>query len=565
MKNKLTSKQVKKLLKEKTFMFTTWNCEYLGRYMHHNFYLPIKELFKEVILWDPKKRFIKYGSTEMKRRLIEAVGENKPDYILFTVWGCGDFESIDLVEKFREVSPNSKIVGFYADDDRDFEISSRFYAPFIDYNIVVQPNFTHKYIEEGNKAYSFYVIDTKNYAPSKLEKKYDVSFIGTPNHSRLEVMKLLMKNGVKLNIWGNGWLEYLEFRDICHDEVYGKEFNKIICQTKVNLGFTKNQEGLPHFKARVLENAALKAFTLVDYFKGYLDFFEENKEIVMFKDNDELIKKINYYIKHDKKREDVAEKAYKKTIERLDIMERLVKIFKEILEEEDDFKPKQPPKIDKKIIKITKDKMNLSNEELKSLVNKCDYVTFGTNEIEENKLKEYFQIYSLEKTKKDISLCSYYIGSSGLGNIMRFRPFHAFKNLEREKFNGLLNINAVMVSKNYFLENMEKFKSGFNGKIIDFIDDKNTIFIDLPLFRTDKINNEINSTINTLGAGAFSKAFQPNFVLKIYSRMHNKNLLNDSYVYKLVFNSFFKGNTAVLKYLYSSYFNKSNWDKLKKL
>ncbi|MDP4039123.1 MAG: glycosyltransferase [Candidatus Pacearchaeota archaeon] len=565
MGKKLTLKETKTLLKQKTLMFTSWNCEYPERYMHQNFYLPIKELFGDVILWDPKKRLIKYGPTEMKRQLIEAIKEKNPDFILFTVWGCGDFESIDLIKEFRKASPNSKIIGFYADDDRDFEISSRFYAPFIDYNIVVQPDFTDEYIKEGNKAYSFYVVDTKNYTPLNLEKKYDVSFIGTPSPSRLEVMRVLMNEGIKIELWGRGWLEYPEFRDVYHGEVNREDFNKIISQTKVNLGFIKNQEGKPHFKARVLENAALKTFTLIDYFEGYKLFFEEDKEIVMFKDTKDLIDKIKYYLENEKERESIAEKAYERVAKDLDIIERLIVIFKDIFEEEETFKPRMGWKLDEKVIKLRGDNLKLSSEELKDLVKNYNYITFQTSETKEFDKKEYFQIYSLQKTNKDISLSSYYIGSSGMGHIMRFRPFHAFTNLRKEYFDKLVNIDAVMVKKDYFVNNAEKFKEVFDGGIINFINDENTIFVDIPLFRTDNVNKGIISTINVLGTEAFAKAFQPNFAMKIYSRMHEKKLLGDPYIYKLLWSSLFGGNISILKYLYQAYHNKSNWDKLQRL
>ncbi len=43
-------------------------------------------------------------------------------------------------------------------------------------------------------------------------------------------------------------------------------------------------------------------------------FFEEGKEIIGYSKADELIKKINYYLKHDAERIDIAKKAYRRVI-----------------------------------------------------------------------------------------------------------------------------------------------------------------------------------------------------------------------------------------------------------
>ena len=565
MAKKLTLNETKKLLKDKTILFNMWNCEYTDKYMYQNFYPPIKELFKEVILCDPKKRLIKYGPNEMKRILIDSVKINKPDFILFTVWGCGEFESIDLIEKLREVSPKSKILGFYADDDRDFEISSRFYAPFMDYNLVVQPDYTDKYISEGNKAFSFYVVDTKNYFPLNLKKKYDLTFIGSPSPPRIETMKFLMDNGVKVNIWGRGWLEYPEFKDIYRGSVNTEDFNKIISESKINLGFSKNQEGKPHFKARILENGSLKAFTLVDYFEGYANLFKEDEGIAMFKDNQELLDKTKYYLKNDKERSKIVENAYKKITSEMDIVERMCEIFREIFSDEKNPDKKKILMAKKTAYEFSENEISMNPQNLKNKMKGYDYVILKNGNINTHKYKEDFQIYSLEKTGKNVSCCSYYIYSKTLGNVLRFRPFHAFKNLDQASLNKLLNLNQFIVSKKFFLENFDKIKRSYETDVIDFVSKENTLFIDVPLFKTDKLNRTNIRGINGLGGRLLTKAFQPNFILKLYTKIYQKKLLSDSYPYRLLIVSLLNGNTAIPKYLYSSVFNSGNWDKLKKL
>lgn len=551
-------------LKEKTVLFVMWNCEYKEKYLYQNWYLPMKDVFKEVLLFDPKKRIIAHGPEKMKEELLDTVKKVRPDVILLTVWGCGEFESLDLPEQLREVSKESKIVCVYADDDRDFEISSRYYAPLMDYNLVIQPDFTEKYIKEGNKAFTIYAVDAKVFTPPNLEKKYDVSFIGAPSPPRLKTMKFLIDNGVNLSLWGRGWLEHPEFQKVYRGEADAEEFKKFISQTKINIGFSKNKDGLPHYKARVLEVGALGAFSLVDYFKGYTNFFIENKEIAMFKDDSDLLQKIKYYLKNEKERELVAKNAYKKIIAKLDMTQRVKEVFTEIFKDKNVSFPGFNTK-DKKVYNFTKDEISQGIDSAKNKLKEYDYVTFEEENIIPHQYKKDIQIYSLEKSGKEISCCDYYIKSKTLGNILRFRVFHAFKNINRETFNQLLNLNQLMVSKNYFLSNFDKINGVFEGEIIDFVDNKNTAFVDTPLLKIEKVNSTNLKGINSLGGKSLSRAFQLNFVLKLYSKMSKKKILADSYIYNLLIYSAFSRNISLLNYLFNSVFNKENWAKLKSL
>src|SRR3989344_1002993 len=562
---KLTIKEAEKLLKQKTMLFATWDCENKKHYLYQSLYPPFKDIFKEVVMYDTKIKNFEYGSHLMRKNLISLIREKKPNSILFGVWGCGEFESIDLIEEINKASPKTIIVGLFTDDERDFEISSRYYAMLLDYNIVNQVHYVEQYKKEGYRAFPSFGIYLKNFKPLGLKKKYNISFIGAPIAPRIKLMRYLINKGIKVNIWGNSWFNYPEFKDFYRGMPDDKEFVKIINESKINLSPSKNMYGEPHFKGRVLEFGACRSFALVDYFSGYLKYFKENKEIVFAKDDEDLLKKINYYLRNEKEREEIARNTYKKVVKNHDISAIYKKMFTEIIEEQANLSRKQIPKTNDKVLKITKKDMKRGFNYVKEKLKSIQYVGFiGEDNLPYN-YKDYFQAHCLEKTKKDISCCDYYLCFNKKENYLRFRPARAMNAIKKEYFNRLIILSQLMTTKDYFLNNFEKFKKAFDGETIDFISENNTAFIDIPLLKITSSNKNIRKTIRDLGIESLDKAFQLNFIVRLYPLVYQKRVFSDSYLYKLVIKTLLEGNGTILKYLYNAYFNEGNWTSLKNI
>lgn len=564
-KKELSFKEAARLLKQKNIFFVMWEGANKKHYLYQSIYLPLKKMFKEIVLYDTKIENIKYGPHQMRKNLIEQINKIKPDYILLTIWGCGEFESIDLIGEINKASPETKIIGLFTDDDRDYEISSVYYALFLDYSIVNQVHYVPKYRKEGHKAFPSFSIDLKNFKPMNLKKKYDVSFIGAPIQPRIELMRFLIQNGIKVNIWGRNWFKYPEFKDFYKGIPDEKEFVKIINESRINLAPSKNMYGEPHFKGRILEFAACKSFALVDYFSGYLNYFKENEEIVFVKDKDDLLRKIDYYLKNEKEREKIAENSYNKVVKNHDLVLVYSNIFREIINEENNASNKPLPKIKKKIFTISKKDLGKGIDYIKENFKNYDYINFKEGSQISYKYKDYLQSYSLEKTKKSISCCDYYVCFNEGANYIRFRPSRAIKVLEKEEFNDLINPNQLMTTKQYFLDNFDKFRALLNGKNTDLVNESNSAFIDIPLVKIKRLNKTNLKGIKSLGPNSLEKAFQLNFIVWLYSLIIQKKIFLNSYAYKLIIMPLLQKNNVILKYLYYAYFNKSNWIKLKEI
>ncbi len=523
---KLSISEVERILKKQKLIFAFLNSSVKGDSLYQNYYLPLKKLFGEVIVFDPSIVTISYGYRKMEERFVSLIKKEKPEYIFIN--NRRDELTLETLEKLRKASPATRIISTSGDLDKDFEPVKRYEALFMDGTIIHSVNYLKNYYKEGVKnIYPTLGINVGIFKPMNLKKIYDVVFVGNATEKRAKIMGFLIKNGVNLKIFGGRWENYPEFRKFCLGYVSPVEMARVINQTKVNIGLSKDKYNNSVFNWRVFEIASCKSFSLVDYFEGYLKFFKNNKEIVMFKNNKEFLEKIEYYLKHEKEREKIAEDSYKATIKKCNILEEFKILFKKIMENPELFSQKFP-KIKGKIICLTKEDIKKSNKEIKELINEFDYISFSDGNSESLKYKNYLQAYSLEKTKKQISCCDYYVYDQILGNYLTTNVFRAFRILKINKFNQALSLNQIMVTKDYFIENIRKFKSLFEGEIIDFLDKENTCFISIPLVRNNKINQ--------MDFEVFDVFFhQKRFTLNAYFLLKQKKLFTSFYFYRMLY------------------------------
>ncbi len=530
----------------KKILFAAWACHNKNYFPYQAWHTPLKKLFREFMTFDPQEYIYHHGKEAMNKKFLEIIEKEKPDFIY--LWLIYNEFYIDTLLKIKEISPNTRTLNFFGDDDTLFDNYARYLALFIDYPLASRREYIKDYKKDGIKNVFFSCgVNTDNFKYLRLEKKYDVTFIGTPMGDRTELIKYLIDNSIKVRIYGAGWDNYPEFKEYYYGKLSQEEVTQVINQSRINLSLTKNYEGKPSFKARVFEVSACNSFLLSEYFSGYLEFLKEDEEIVMFKDKEELLKKVNYFLKNEKEREEIAEKAYKKTMSNYAQEAEFKKIFKEIEKLEKSQEPKQLPQIETKVAQLSKEDLSLEEEQIKEKIKDAEFISFKEKESIELPHKNYFQIYSLEKTKKEISCCDYFIHSKNLGNYLSFSSNHAFKTLPKEDFFKLLSISQLLMKKDYFLKNINSFKD-FNNKKQELINKENTCFISMTLVQV--------SNIQPIDYKKMEKVFLPEFEDNLRFLRHQKKLWYSSYPYKLVLSSLFKKHSILKPWIKSS-FNKS--------
>ena len=168
---------------------------------------------------------------------------------------------------------------------------------------------------------------------SRPRKIYDVTFIGRLDrlhHHRINTLNFLILQGVDLNIWT--WdvsKEYLKEFPLVESRIigsaYGKEMVKVLAQSKIVLNIhilTPPCGG----NLRLFEIPSAKSFQIAD--KCPSDWFIDGNEIVLYKNNDDLLNKINYYLNNEQERINITNSGYNRVLKEHRYEYRLKKLLK---------------------------------------------------------------------------------------------------------------------------------------------------------------------------------------------------------------------------------------------
>jgi len=149
---------------------------------------------------------------------------------------------------------------------------------------------------------------------------YDICFIGNAYMGRKKIIKNLQDLGFSIQCFGKGW----------KDAVANKDLPRTINNSKINLNFSKSRGNKPQTKARVFEITGSGGFCLTEYSNEVKNLFKENHEIVIFKNLNELIYKIKYYLQNEYERKFICKNGYSKCYNEYSYKSIMINILKKI-------------------------------------------------------------------------------------------------------------------------------------------------------------------------------------------------------------------------------------------
>ena len=191
-----------------------------------------------------------------------------------------------------------------------------------------------------------------------MPKIYDVVFVGHPHSHRKKTFKALKEAGINVEIWGSG---------SPRGRISQDEMVRVFNQAKICLNFTRSsgvlwKELASLFFHRIMYNRklvvnsprrfldSLKAFPATMKtnqikgrnfeipgcgslcFTGHADdlenYYKLGEEVVCFDDDEDLIKKIKYYLEHEYEGERIAKAGYERTLREHTFEHRFNEIFK---------------------------------------------------------------------------------------------------------------------------------------------------------------------------------------------------------------------------------------------
>ncbi len=523
----------------KKMLLAAWSINNVNWIINQAYNIPLRNIFKEVVNFDPQEETYKYGKKAMNERFLEALKREKPDYIhLFLVWD--EFYPETLV-KIKEILPKVKITHWNGDDDIKFDNYTIPYSSAIDYQFISQLQFTKRYDAARLPWFDMLGADTAKFRPLNVRKKYDVAFVGTPKGDRLKYMRFLLEKKVNFIIGGAGWNDYPEFKNHYVGKLGDEEFVKLINETKISLCFSQNFFSSPHVLERSMAVNACKSFALTEYVEGYFPKFTEGVDFATFKNEDELYDKIQYHLKHEKEREKIAEKAYKKVTKSFSNQKMMWSAYKAI---EKDKRPLHGVVARRYLaehpVYLEQSDFKKGVDHIKIKVTGSRYVGFKSKHSEILPYKDFYQTYTMDIIKKPVSICDAYLYSSLIGDYATLSLYYAHNYMVDQSYvQANLDISQIMVEKNYFLNNMAAFAEMYNGKPFP-LNTKDVSFLSMPLVRTKKITKI--PVLNT------DHIFFTYLDLDLIKLRNQKKLFTDLFLYKLIFYSLFV-NPQLLKHL----------------
>jgi spore maturation protein CgeB len=287
----------------------------------NNFFHSLLHLGYRVIKFDFVDLTERFGRTIMNKMLYEVALRYNPD-LVFTALYTDQFDQ----ETLKRIASELKITTFnwFFDDVWRFDTYSRYWAHCFTWVATTDKPTIQKYRDIGytNVIHTQYACNHFLYKKLPLEKIYDVTFIGQPHGDRKEIISKLKVANIKVQVWGQGWPE---------GRVSQAEMIRIFNQSKINLNLSKTSLGtVDQIKGRDFEIPGCGGFLITGYSDDIHDYYKLNDEIVCYKDFDELLDKIRFYLQHDSIREKIAQAGYERTLREHTYEKRFSTIFGKI-------------------------------------------------------------------------------------------------------------------------------------------------------------------------------------------------------------------------------------------
>lgn len=153
--------------------------------------------------------------------------------------------------------------------------------------------------------------------------KCDVSFIGGWSDKKERVLYAIRKAlpDISIKVWGSRWQNCkVEELQSCIQgrEIAGDLYALGILSSKINLGLLHERvEGASSgdkITSRTFHIPGTGGFMLHERTEEIGQYFEEDKEAVLFSDQEELIQKIKFYLEHEADRKAIAKQGHQRAL-----------------------------------------------------------------------------------------------------------------------------------------------------------------------------------------------------------------------------------------------------------
>lgn len=248
-----------------------------------------------------------------------------PDVVL-VIKGTRIFPS--TLEFFKKIKPSIKLINYTQDDMMGRHNQSFYWRRSLkmwdcmfttkSYNVSKDelPSLGVKRVVFVNNAYCE-IFHKPKYVFS--EKIRDVIFIGSAEHERAKSLWYLANSGVAVDVFGSMW-DKSEFQVYKHhnlrihnQELRCHDYSKAISSAKISLCFLRKLNRDLQ-TVRSTEIPACGSVMVAEWSIEHQNLFEDNKEAVYFKSDDELVQKVKSLLSDPAKIKLISEEGRKRCI-----------------------------------------------------------------------------------------------------------------------------------------------------------------------------------------------------------------------------------------------------------
>lgn len=219
------------------------------------------------------------------------------------------------------------ILVHYTPDTAFCQNKSRFFnkgLKYYDFAISTKSFEKEKYLEYIKKNQLLFVpqgFDKNIHFPRHRfsEKSSDVVFIGLYEPSRAEVISFLLKNNISVAVAGKKWTRfnkthknYGNYRFL-GEGLFGEDYAQTLSKASFSLGLLSKRFPELH-TTRTFEIPACGTALITEKNKETSKFYDED-EVIFFKDKEDMLSKINYYLSNKDQLSFITTNGYKKVLE----------------------------------------------------------------------------------------------------------------------------------------------------------------------------------------------------------------------------------------------------------
>jgi spore maturation protein CgeB len=279
-------------------------------------------------------RFLQnWDLNRLNRRLFSLASATQPDLCLIA---GGNRILPETIQKIKNQGIQTAL--WTIDAPREFQPVLNA-APFYDFIFCGGTEAQELLSETGihNTHWLPFACDSQIHQPADVDsedrKKWgsEVSFVGSFYPNRAQILERI--SDFDLKVWGPGWNKLKKDSPIkklsTDTQLKPEEWTRIFSCSLINIVIHYQDGKTPCFQAapRVYEGMACRSFLLVDDQKDVRSLFQDGNHLVIYKEIEDLRKKMTRYLNKPEERDRIANQGHKEVVRKHTYVHRMKKML----------------------------------------------------------------------------------------------------------------------------------------------------------------------------------------------------------------------------------------------